>query len=441
MKKFTKMFRVFTLMMAVTLISFTSCSKFDDSSIWEKINGLDAEQKALKEQVELLKAHAAGLHIKSYTVDEATNTWTLTMSDGKIITVTNGTNGENGTNGTNGTNLALESAIQTSVSIKMPVEVDFNVAAKWKLIDKYSNTAAKFVKGTFNGREAIAFYIAPEYGSMSKTPSYTIPLNIDVTKGYFVFAQVTFTYNDGSDPITFQVDAYTETAPTGTLYDFTQIGAGLEYKSIEQIIPITSVTDYDGNVYQVVELGGLYWITSNLRTKHFDDGTAITRADGADAWKALNGAAGYTAWTTTTFPDAEANFPLIGGLYNYAVVNHARYLLTGADMKKWRVATKADFEAMEKECDSYKDLATAITDEVLGGWFRYFVGNNKLGFNGQCIGNIDDQGVINDSGDLIYWTSTRAEDNTKAVVHTEFGEFEDNLLNCGFSIRMVMDAE
>lgn len=442
MKNFTKMFRVFTLIMAVTLVGFTSCSKFDDSSIWEKINGLDAEQKALKEQVELLKAHAAGLHIKSYTVDETTNTWTLTMSDGKVITVTNGTNGENGENGADGSNLALESAIQTSVSVKMPAEVDFTVAPKWKLIDKWNSTAAKFVKGTFNGREAVAFYIAPAYGNMAKTPSYTVPTNVDITKGYFVFAQVTFTYNDGSDPISFQVDAYTAPEPAGTLHDFTQIGEGKPYKSVEQIIPVTSVTDYNGNVYKVVELGGLYWITSNLRTTHFEDGTEITRADGADAWKALNGAAGYTVWTTTKFPNAEENFPIIGALYNFAVVNNEKSLLTGPDKTKWRTATKADFIALEKECESADDIMSDVTDATVGGWFFMFVGNNKFGFNGQSVGSIDDQGVMSTGGEMTYWAYTLAEeDNTKAVVRTEFEEYEELSRNGGYSIRMVMDAE
>lgn len=36
-----------------------------------------------------------------------------------------------------------------------------------------------------------------------------------------------------------------------------------------------AVTDYDGNIYDAVQIGDQIWMASNLRTKHYADGTAI----------------------------------------------------------------------------------------------------------------------------------------------------------------------
>ena len=56
---------------------------------------------------------------------------------------------------------------------------------------------------------------------------------------------------------------------------------------------LTGVSDYDGNVYKVVQIGNQCWLKENLRSTHFADGRALravynnSQADSADIYYAL----------------------------------------------------------------------------------------------------------------------------------------------------------
>lgn len=54
------------------------------------------------------------------------------------------------------------------------------------------------------------------------------------------------------------------------------------------------VTDYDGNEYRVIRIGNLKWILSNLRVKHYADGTPIPEVTDTNDWK--NGFVEYDDW-------------------------------------------------------------------------------------------------------------------------------------------------
>lgn len=48
-----------------------------------------------------------------------------------------------------------------------------------------------------------------------------------------------------------------------------------------------NLTDADGNIYTVVDIGGQKWLGENLKTTKYNDGTAITQVVGNAAWAAL----------------------------------------------------------------------------------------------------------------------------------------------------------
>ena len=112
---------------------------------------------------------------------------------------------------------------------------------------------------------------------------------------------------------TYYVRAYA-TNSAGTAYGSevsftTQTGS-----SSGQSCPGTStVTDYDGNTYNTVQIGTQCWMKENLRTTRYSDGTGI--------------ALGSSSFSTTTayryYPDNDsANVSTYGYLYNWPAVMH-----------------------------------------------------------------------------------------------------------------------
>ena len=88
---------------------------------------------------------------------------------------------------------------------------------------------------------------------------------------------------------------------------YTSTTGGLETLKDESDNEILTVTDQDGNVYPVVQIGSQCWMAVNLRTKHFSDGTAISTS---------NSSSEYTPYY---YDYSSSNIPLVqrGYLYNW----------------------------------------------------------------------------------------------------------------------------
>lgn len=55
-----------------------------------------------------------------------------------------------------------------------------------------------------------------------------------------------------------------------------------------QGIPPATLTDFDGNVYNVIKIGTQYWLAQNWRCSRFRDGTQIPLITDANTWINLN---------------------------------------------------------------------------------------------------------------------------------------------------------
>jgi uncharacterized protein (TIGR02145 family) len=106
-------------------------------------------------------------------------------------------------------------------------------------------------------------------------------------------------------------------------------------------------TDYDGNIYECVKIGNLVFITTNLKTVHYADGTIIPTNLSNSNWiadttgaMAVYGKNDGTFVATNELTTEALMVAAYGRLYNwYAVVNSHGLVMPGVG---WRVPAETD---------------------------------------------------------------------------------------------------
>ena len=94
----------------------------------------------------------------------------------------------------------------------------------------------------------------------------------------------------------------------------------------------STITDADGNVYTSVTIGTQEWMTENLRTTKYSDGTSIPNVTGKTDWYKLS----TGAWCN--YDNSSTNDVTYGKLYNWYAVNTSKLCPTG-----WHVPTDAEW--------------------------------------------------------------------------------------------------
>ena len=164
---------------------------------------------------------------------------------------------------------------------------------------------------------------------------------------------------------------------------------------------INSITDINGNVYQVVKIGTQCWTVQNLKTTRYNDGMSIPNVTDSATWTNLT----TGAWAYYNYQSSYNN--PYGKLYNWYAINTGKLCPLG-----WRIPTDADW--------------TILTDylggeEIAGGkmkstqyWDPPNVGaTNSSGFSGLPGGDFFHNGsffVFGHEG--FYWSSTIYDSQT-----------------------------
>jgi uncharacterized protein (TIGR02145 family) len=237
--------------------------------------------------------------------------------------------------------------------------------------------------------------------------------------------------------------AFTVTLPNlaeGTAYyvrAYAVNSAGTDYGSALQIL--TMMSDEDNNIYTTRVFGNQVWMTENLATTKYNNGTAIPTST-TGAWPTLT--TGAYAW----YNDNSANKDLYGALYNWFAVETGNLCPDG-----WHVATDADFKALEMGLGMTLDQANAtgwrgtnqgVQMKSATGWTTGN-GTNSSGFNAFPGGfRYYENGLFMHAGTIAYfWTSDiataersfmRQLDSTHDTVERQNA---DN--NAGKSVRCV----
>ncbi len=86
------------------------------------------------------------------------------------------------------------------------------------------------------------------------------------------------------------------------------------------------IKDFDGNVYNEVDINGQIWLLKNLKTTHYNDGTPIPEIENATDWDDWN-----LSWNGSEFTDVydaycwynndSTTYSKFGALYNWGVAD------------------------------------------------------------------------------------------------------------------------
>jgi uncharacterized protein (TIGR02145 family) len=95
------------------------------------------------------------------------------------------------------------------------------------------------------------------------------------------------------------------------------------------------VRDADNNVYSSVAIGKQVWLTENLKTTKFNDGTSITQITEDKKWRETNTPA--YCWLNNDI----TNRDVYGALYNWHTVNTKKLCPKG-----WHIPSDTEWETM-----------------------------------------------------------------------------------------------
>ncbi len=147
--------------------------------------------------------------------------------------------------------------------------------------------------------------------------------------------------------------------------------------------PVT-ITDFDGNVYNVIRDSSQVWIKENLKTTHLNDGTPIALVSLQTAWSNLTTAA--YCWYNNNI----ANKDIYGALYNWYAISSNKLCPTG-----WHVSTDDENLLLETFLKG-KDVAGGKLKETgTSHWTAPNTGaSNEIGFTALPGGWRSETGVF-----------------------------------------------
>lgn len=160
---------------------------------------------------------------------------------------------------------------------------------------------------------------------------------------------------------------------------------------------ITSVTDIEGNVYQVVKIGEQYWMAENLKVTKLNDGTAIPLATDNSVWGSA------TTPVYCWYDNNIANKDVYGALYNFHCVSTGKLCPTG-----WHVPTESEWNILQAELGGELVAGGKMKETGTTYWNSPNTGaTNESGFNARGSGVRFLAGVFGDLKNVaLWWTST-----------------------------------
>jgi uncharacterized protein (TIGR02145 family) len=210
---------------------------------------------------------------------------------------------------------------------------------------------------------------------------------------------------------------------------------------------ITTVSDIDGNIYNVIAIGNQKWMKENLKVRKYRNNDSIPGNLSNPDWVATNSGA------CAIFGNDIQNLSKFGRLYNWYAIADPRGLCPAG----WHVPTDNDWKSLEETLGM---LFTELNNsnqrgatQNVGGKLKSISalwnppntgGTNNSGFSAEPGGFRNDLGEFQYSGDISFlWSSSlntssvpwyrSLSNGLSGIVRTTFSQ------TAGMSVRCVQD--
>jgi len=131
-----------------------------------------------------------------------------------------------------------------------------------------------------------------------------------------------------------------------------------------------TVTDIDGNVYNIVVIGTQTWMKENLKVTKYKNGDAIQNVTNNSTWSSL------TTGAYGDYDNTPSNSTTYGRLYNWYVVNDSR----GVCPTGWHVPTDLEWNTLTTYLGGESVAGGKMKSTT--GWYNNGNGTNTSGFTG-----------------------------------------------------------
>ena len=200
--------------------------------------------------------------------------------------------------------------------------------------------------------------------------------------------------------------------------------------------------DIDGNIYSTALIGEYWWMTENLKSTKFNDGSNIPCVKDQSIWLRLDSSAYCYYQNNENYADT------LGFLYNWYAVNSGKLCPTG-----WRVPTDNEWMRIEGTADTKYSTNGSIWDKLglrgfdagqrlksVKGWRKGVTGPDDLGFSALPGGERLSRFYAGGSSGF-WWTSTEASSSSayyRSLIYSfEFVARDTHPKRMGFSVRCI----
>ncbi|HNW88911.1 MAG TPA: fibrobacter succinogenes major paralogous domain-containing protein [Bacteroidales bacterium] len=198
-----------------------------------------------------------------------------------------------------------------------------------------------------------------------------------------------------------------------------------------------TVTDIDGNVYNIVNIGTQVWMAENLRVTKYKDGTAIPLVSNETSWAYLT-SPGFCWYLNndTTYGD------IYGALYNWYAVNTAKLCPAG-----WHVPRDAEWTELANYLGGLSVAGGKLKETGTEHWASPNTGaTNETYFTALPGGSRTADGSFSAMGSFgIFWstdTVSAAHAKSRALSFNNDDMTSNiNLKTQGVSVRCLCDLD